>query len=513
MALRMATPWKHPKTGIYHFRRRVPSDLVATLGKKEHKVSLGTKDPATAKERHAEKWTEYAKLEKLARAKPAPLSQKTITALAGEAYRQLIETTDDEPGETEIWNVLLERIDHEANSGNLEGWYGKTADKVLNHRGLKADDYSRERLLVQIHEAVKQGAEVARRKSLGDYRADPDAGRFPEIDIAPTKSKASGQTMHGLFDLWRKRHLANGKAEGTPDDHYQKLKSFIDFVGHDDAIQVAPKDVADWCDHLQFEKGIAARTVRDKYLSALRAIFNVGVKSFVIDKNPAYGIAIDVVKGRRTRPKGFTNEEAERILRHALKAEMSGARSSAYNKLACRWIPWICAYTGARAGEVAQLRREDLTEMDGIPVIVITPEAGTVKTREYRNVPTHPHLIDQGLLEFVRGRPNGPLFYVPNNKPRKPGNTQAGNVRDKVCQWVRKTVGVDDPRIQPNHAWRHRFKTLARDVDMPHQYQDAILGHADGRASSDYGESSMKALLREIEKLPRHLSGEPTNTR
>lgn len=502
MALRMANPWKHPKTGVYYFRKRVPSDLVAVLGKSEHKVSLRTKDPATAKALFAEKWTEFEKLEKFARAVPEPLPFKTIVGLAGEAYRHLIRLTDTEPGETIFWDVALERIDREASSGNLEGWYGPTADEILTKHGLKADGDSRERLLSEIHKAVRQGAEVARRKSEGDYSEDPKAGRFPEV-TKDRGSAATGPTIISLFELWKRRHLNLGRAISTPDDHLQKVERFIEYLGHDRARDVTPKNIADFCDHLQFEEGIGARTVSGKYLSALKAIFREGRRSFVIDVSPAHGIVVDVPKERRERPKGFTDEEAVQILSAALRAETADNRSTVLNKIACRWIPWLCAYTGARAGEMAQLRREDLIDRCGIATLVITPEDGTVKTDEYRQVPVHPHLIEQGFLEFVKSRPTGPLFYVPNNNPRKAKSTQAGNVRGKIGTWVRKTVGITDTRVAPNHGWRHRFRTLAMDVDIAHEYIDGILGHADGRAKSDYGEQTMKALDREIKKIPR----------
>ena len=42
------------------------------------------------------------------------------------------------------------------------------------------------------------------------------------------------------------------------------------------------------------------------------------------------------------------------------------------------------------------------------------------------------------------------------------------------------------------------FKTVGRDQDIALEYPDAIQGHSDRRASSDYGEMSMKALYREI---------------
>lgn len=42
MVLRMALPFQHPKTGVFWLRKRVPSDLVLRLGKKEERFSLRT---------------------------------------------------------------------------------------------------------------------------------------------------------------------------------------------------------------------------------------------------------------------------------------------------------------------------------------------------------------------------------------------------------------------------------------------------------------------------------------
>ncbi|KRE14560.1 hypothetical protein ASE66_14465 [Bosea sp. Root483D1] len=45
----MSRSWKHPKTGIYWFRKCVPDELRILLGKTEEKQSFGTRDPAEAK--------------------------------------------------------------------------------------------------------------------------------------------------------------------------------------------------------------------------------------------------------------------------------------------------------------------------------------------------------------------------------------------------------------------------------------------------------------------------------
>jgi hypothetical protein len=60
MALAMARPWKHPKTGIYWLRKRIPDDLCPLLGKREEKQSLGTRDPNEAKRVHAQALAELA---------------------------------------------------------------------------------------------------------------------------------------------------------------------------------------------------------------------------------------------------------------------------------------------------------------------------------------------------------------------------------------------------------------------------------------------------------------------
>ena len=53
MPLAMARPWKHPDTGSYWLRRRVPGDLRELVGKREEKRSLGTRDRDEAKRLHA----------------------------------------------------------------------------------------------------------------------------------------------------------------------------------------------------------------------------------------------------------------------------------------------------------------------------------------------------------------------------------------------------------------------------------------------------------------------------
>jgi len=51
--MRVASPWKHPDTDIYYYRRRVPEALRPLVGKRKEKVSLETRDWREAGPRHA----------------------------------------------------------------------------------------------------------------------------------------------------------------------------------------------------------------------------------------------------------------------------------------------------------------------------------------------------------------------------------------------------------------------------------------------------------------------------
>lgn len=52
MPMSFARPWRHPKTGMYWFRRRVPKELQPLLGRCEERRTLGTKEPALAGTRY-----------------------------------------------------------------------------------------------------------------------------------------------------------------------------------------------------------------------------------------------------------------------------------------------------------------------------------------------------------------------------------------------------------------------------------------------------------------------------
>lgn len=516
---------KHPRLmkrgNVFYHRASIPEDIRATYGKSEETYSLRTRDPREALRRVR---IEAAKVDALFQAHrderarlnaPAldALSEEQVKTLADVVYAKILAEDESErlkgfeEQDFDLYASDIDGVDEAARAayarGTIPGFIPALFEetvKALNVNWRLKDGSSTWPVISRAFLAATIKATAAKRQ-----RQAGDIVGTPEIDVKALRVTAkTAQTISGLYEIWKRDHVAEGRAAKTVATNKQQVDTFIKFLGHDDAQRVSHGDIAAFCDYLRHERNLSAKTVNGKYLATIRTIYRLGREKAAISEDPTASARVRVPKKVQERPKGFTDDEANAILAAAMDDSAKLGRMAPHNKLAIRWVPWICAYTGARAGEVSQLRKEDFHREYGFDYIVITPEAGSVKNGQYRKAPLHPHLIEMGLLDFVKNHRGGPLFYVPNTRSKANGHKTSDNARAKVGDWVRDVVRVTDTRIQPNHAWRHRFKTVARDVDMPQRYMDAIQGHDDGSASSDYGENTMKALYREIQKLPRY---------
>lgn len=304
------------------------------------------------------------------------------------------------------------------------------------------------------------------------------------------------------------RYLVENKVAPATEKAWRRMLTRLkDFLDNDDAHAITTADLIRWKEHLLQEtdgKGNqrSPRTVREGYLAAAKAVFGWAVENHVLPTNPAEKVKVRKEKRQRLRDPGFTNDEALTILKAT--RQPSSSRLTQEMTRARRWVPWLCAYTGARVGEMAQLRAEDIHQVDGHWIVHITPEAGSVKNGQARDVPLHAHLIEQGLLEVV-AELKGPLFY---NRSRqrggKAGNPQYKKVGERLAEWVRE-LGVNDPNIQPNHAWRHRFKTITRRCNIHQDTANAIQGHAPSTDSEGYGQyGDLEAMVEAIKQVPRY---------
>ncbi|MHC9417668.1 recombinase XerD [Sphingomonas citri] len=398
-----------------------------------------------------------------------------------------------------------------AAEGDVEGivdHWGPAARKVLHDADKlpnPADDDGFARLCIALNSAALGISETLEARLRGAVVDTPPRPLPPKTPAKPQSLRAAVPLLP-TFDAYA---LEASLAPSVRNEWRAALGKLVAFLGHSDAARITADDVVRWKDHCMAQPKPdggkrAPRTVNNKYLTPLKATLGWAVDQRKLPTNVASGVRVRLPKQAKLREPYFSNEEAGRILAAAVVP--AGASISAQSRLARRWVPWLCAYTGARVGEIGQLRKEDVFQLEGHWVLRITPEAGTTKTQEARVVPLHAHLIETGFLDVLRELESGPLFYDPSKRrsdPRETDETRhAKKVGERLAQWVREVVGIDDKGLQPNHAWRHTFKTLAHGI-MSEPVSDAITGHAPNTVGRSYGAVPVSAKVDAIARFPR----------
>ena len=506
MALAMTRPWKHPKTGVYWIRKRVPEALRAIIGKQEEKHSLGTRDPTEAKLRLLQTLSELETKWKNLQAGPQTLSEQEAHKLAWPIHDEWIAKHRANPSDQTFWNVelgarlwaappidlsrpLLEIVTPDWDSLRIfklkERCFG-IADQVLTVQGLNVDEAGRLRLAKAVSAALQRASLTLERYAKGEpesIAAGPTAGLLG--GNAPAGLIAKPVSLEGLADEWAAEKRPTQK---TLYEWRRVLRQLKAYLGHDDAAQIKSSDLNAWKASL-VAAGLRAKTIGDAKLAPVRAILQWAVDNDRLLTNPASRVVIDVKSKPSESIRSFSEDEAKLVLK----------RARSERKAALRWVPWLCAYTGARVAEICQLRAEDVLQIDGIWCLRITPEAGPLKTSSSeRAIPIHTAIIDEGFLDFAREAVSGPLF--PKLKPDKFGS-RGGNGTKIIGRWVR-SLGIADPRVSPSHSWRHRLKTLARRHGLATDIVDAMVGHRRKTVADGYGEFPMEALHRELTKIP-----------
>lgn len=305
---------------------------------------------------------------------------------------------------------------------------------------------------------------------------------------------------HGPWELFEK-WIVDTKPAASTVNRWRAI--FLNLQNKFGAKEITEDDAREWARGL-VTNARSATTVSEIWLSAARTVYNWAVEEKHASGNPFAKVKVTVPDKLVLRTKAFTPEEAETILR-AASAIDPGANAF---KGAQRWVPWLQAYSGARAGEICQLRGQDVMQVDGTWIMKLTPDAGTTKTKTFRDVPLHEHLIAQGFLDYVKARGNGPLFYNPEanakdddaTNPRRP---RAVKTRERLAAWIRSR-GIADKGVSPTHGFRHLFKTVAARAGIEDRMSDAITGHAPATVAGRYVHPEIKDMADALKRFPRY---------
>ena len=375
-------------------------------------------------------------------------------------------------------------------------------EAFLAMRGLSAEAGTPERAVLAKHmmraeiEALQRTIERDR----CDYRGQPT----DTVVKAPAGGVEAIKHV-GISALWsdyvNSRVIASFMKDGGIRQR-PVIKNLLKFLGHNDARQITRRNLLDWRDELL--KTLSAKTTNDIYLSTVRSMLKWAHEEERLLENLAATVRQSKPKKQRARDPGFSNSEALAILKasraYEAKPDAFGViREKEQSVAAKRWVPLLCAFAGARVGEMLQLRKEDVREENGRWVIRITPEAGTMKAGHFRDLPLHQQVIDLGFVDHVQATKSGPLFHGSPDPAKAVSAARAQS--NKIAGWLHEAGLVPDG-LQPSHAWRHRFKGQARERGLDMRVTDAIQGHAAKSAADDYGDISLIAKALIIDALP-----------
>ncbi|KQO90866.1 integrase [Methylobacterium sp. Leaf90] len=507
MVLAMSRPQLHPRSGVYWLRKRVPADLVALIGRREVTLSLQTKDPAEARARYAR---ELARLEQRwagLRAGSRSPTEVEAHALAVAVHEAWLERHRANPSEQALWQVDLAArlwappppmsaqatLDDLRNPTidwdlrrirEMEAWCEGQAASLVEQHGLNVDETGRRRLNRAVAAAVQRASLTLERFTRGEFAGAPANPAPAALSAVPPTPPRKAVSFDELLKGWEAETKPRAK---TVYEWTREITKFAAFLGHTDTARITADDVVRWKEALIAE-GLSAKTIGDGKLAAVRTVLQWGVDSRRLTANPAAAVRMATKRTGKER-RSFTDAEAATILAAALRE----------TNPVLRWVPWLCAYSGARLSEVCQLRVTDVREIEGIWCMVIDGEAGSVKTASSeRIVPLHPAVLDGGFLAFVRGVGAGPLFAgLPPDKFGRRG----GNGTKVLGRWVRG-LGLDERRLAPAHSWRHRMSSLARRYKLAEDVTRALMGHSKRDVAEGYGEFEPAVLHHEVMKIP-----------
>lgn len=352
--------------------------------------------------------------------------------------------------------------------------------------------------------ARHQQAAVASTTPIALLPSIADAAKRPTLRMLIDAYRAEREAKHGKESTDRKyAHLFRALEEvldlaGYVDElkraECRRIRDFLRRVPTHSGKLYRGKSLAeaiDLADASEAEVTRLSQNTVNSYLANLIAMLSFAVREEWISTNPASGL---VEKGRAVvRRRGFTPDELTKAF-----ADLTGWH---------RWFFAILLYSGARAGEIAQLRRGDVREADGLMWLSLEEfdEAGRrvatkrLKTREsMRVVPLHKELVRLGLPAFLTAA-NDPAARVFSDVRE----TADGYTHELSKWWARHLdrAGMSEPALTM-HSFRHGFRDAGRRAGLDPTVIDALGGWASRTVGDRYGDRTMvEVLKRDLDKI------------
>jgi len=262
----------------------------------------------------------------------------------------------------------------------------------------------------------------------------------------------------------------------------------------------------------------STKTVNGK-LTNLKALFDLLSAKDVVPKNPFHNMQLS---SNSVSYSAYSDSDLKQMFSSPLFADAQFRKSKKTGSRSNWWLLTLSIYTGARLGELIQLRVQDVMQDDHIYYLSITDEDQddnenrTLKTRAAkRKIPVHRDLITLGFIDYVNElKTAGARRVLPQIRvPEK--QTDSGSRQLKPSHYASKWYGKYQANriqnIEPSegsktfHSFRHTFISRALKCDMDKSKLQQICGHEPsllGETATYQGDGySLAQLKSEMDKF------------
>lgn len=509
----------HLRGATYHLRIKLPDDIRplwprrsnGSLAVDAYRASLKTSNRDEAAERAHAIHAEYRNRFAVLRAKAAPAPFVTITpALAAqfahEVRRRILQAEETVTFESPptvksgIRGIFAAFSDHDIaamRGGDLTvaKWWGEiiATDWGLRVNWTAPDARS---CLIKIARALVAAWRDVERRDQGEPIETPEISAPPEPSAL---SVPKDLTLSDVIPSWINR---NSPSEDSI-KRTRRAVALFETVSEGIVMREITKATgARFVAYLLDPARGYGRKTAYNIAGAVTAVMNVAVRDDLIERNPM-DLTFDKTIGAEQR-EPWTDDELRRMLSSPLFSDRMAEVPSWVNVTPedGRALLLLLLHTGARLGEVGQLRCEDFVTRSGLLCVRFTAEAGTLKTAESeRTVPLPANLTGNAWfaswIERLTGR-DGHALPTLNDRNKGPSDIGA--------RWFakfREVTGLPAGALKGSHRFRHWLRTALAEAGVNAETADAITGHAATGSSGRRIYTAAASLPTMVEALNR----------
>lgn len=543
---------KHPRLikrgNVYWHRAAIPVDIKATYPKTEETFSLGTKEPHAAliavRRAAAEVDERFAAHRRQLAASAQPpeveLNPAQLRRMEELYYAHLL----DEDEETRLEGFLEDGIvpplpvsdfdehveqasqfaadaRHSLARGKSDEFYRGEAEEVLTWDGLgirlAPDSPSWKLACRAIQRAIVRAQEAIEARNQGDVVETPEITHEAPVP----KTNGSGTLASTVRKDWIHEKSKAAWVDKTRREHEVWSQHFLGLVGDRPVDQYVKADgrrfklalqklPPNWNKQeglkgLSFaeavgkaeELGLAPMSDRNinKIMAFVAALWNWAAEQYdEVTSNPFDKLKIKIKGNARDDRDPFSTEQLRAIFSAPIYTGCRSARS--WSKPGTEvlvdsgryWVPLISLYSGARLGEIIQLRTDDVREDASITYFLLTDEEEDQRLKTanaHRRIPIHPELVELGLMELVERRKRAKQSRLFPDLPRGEDGYYSSPFSKFFGRFL-KASGAQAPKTS-FHSFRHNFEDACRDVDVPSEVMNTLQGHGESGMAKRYG--------------------------